>query len=308
MCIKSIALKQRELTGCNHIITSEIEHKALLNSCHYLESLGFEVTYIKPMPDGIINPEDIEAVITDNTCLISIMYVNNILGTIQPIEQISELCIKHNILFHVDMVQALGNIDINLDALCVDAATFSGHKIHGPKIGFVYINKAVPFDSFVDGGGQENGKRAGTENLPYILGVAKAVQLATKNIELKQKKIAKMRDYLLEECKKIFTESCIEYRVNGSFENRIANNLHICFKDITGETLVYLLGQNYNVNISEGSACNTGNLETDYVLNAIGVPEDYLNGPIRITLNEYNTMKECKRFIKYFKKELIDCM
>ena len=315
--IQSLALYSRQKFSLskNHIITSTIEHKAVLNTCKFLEeNMGFKVTYIKPNSEGYVELESIKNAITKDTCLISIMFVNNILGTIQPIKEIGEICHSNNIIFHVDAVQALGNIDIDLNKeyQYVDAMTFSGHKIHGPKIGFVYISdkflndNTIKFQSLIHGGGQENGYRAGTENLPYIKALSQAVVDATTNITEKQNKIAKMIYKLytgIRELNKKYNLNLYFTNESHYYENtpQIKNNLHFCVPDMSADVLVDALGS-MGIYVSSGSACNSGNGDPDYVLQEIGIPDKYIYGGIRITINEYNTLRECDLFLNVFEK------
>lgn len=296
----------------NHIITSTIEHKAVLNSCKELESHGFVVTYIKPDSTGHINPLDVEEVITKNTIMVSIMTINNILGTLQPVEVIGEICKDHDIIFHTDAVQALGNIDVDVKFIGCDAATFSGHKIHGPKSGFVYISKDLQeqgkIGSLISGGGQEEGYRAGTQNVPYIVGIADAVSKFTdpEIIRKSQIKIGILSDYIISELESLVPDGrdFMIFTV-PSYRDRLKNNIHICIKNFSSDIIVKTLGYR-GVYVSSGSACNSGNMDPDYVLQEIDIPEEYIYGGIRITLNSFNNMKECKYFIKMFKEVLAE--
>lgn len=271
-----------------HIITSSIEHHAILHTCEYLERKGYEITYLDVDEYGTVNPEDVEKAIRPDTILISVMTANNEIGTIEPIKEIGKIAKKHGVLFHTDAVQALGHIPINVDDMNIDMLSASGHKINGPKgIGIMYIRKGVKIGSFVHGGAQERKRRAGTHNVPGIVGIGKAVELAAKNMESRMEKETKLRNHLIE---RVLAE--IPYsRLNGHRENRLPNNANFCFRFIEGESMLILLDQN-GVCGSSGSACTSGSLDPSHVLLAIGLPHEIAHGSLRLTISEKNTMEE----------------
>ncbi|MCI5588102.1 MAG: cysteine desulfurase NifS [Lachnospiraceae bacterium] len=271
-----------------HIITSSIEHHAILHTCEYLERKGYEITYLDVDEYGTVNPEDVEKAIRPDTILISVMTANNEIGTIEPIKEIGEIAKKHGVLFHTDAVQALGHIPINVDDMNIDMLSASGHKINGPKgIGIMYIRKGVKIGSFIHGGAQERKRRAGTHNVPGIVGIGKAVELAAKNMESRMEKETKLRNHLIE---RVLAE--IPYsRLNGHRENRLPNNANFCFRFIEGESMLILLDQN-GVCGSSGSACTSGSLDPSHVLLAIGLPHEIAHGSLRLTISEKNTMEE----------------
>ena len=280
----------------NHIITSMIEHPAVLRTCEYLEKKGFDVTYLQPEESGIILPETLEAAITDNTILISIMAVNNEIGTAEPIKELAAVAKKHKILFHTDAVQALGNVPLDVKADGIDLMSLSSHKIYGPKgIGALYIRKGVRIESFVHGGGQENSKRAGTENLPAIVGFGKAAELAKENFDAHVKHCSELRDYLVE---KITTE-IPDTRVNGTMEHRHPGNANITFDYIEGESILLLLDM-HGIAISTGSACSSKSLKPSHVLDAIKIPVELIHGSVRFTVGDFTTKED----IDY----VVDCM
>ena len=271
-----------------HIITSSIEHHAILHTCEYLERKGYEITYLDVDEYGTVNPEDVEKAIRPDTILISVMTAINEIGTIEPIKEIGKIAKKHGVLFHTDAVQALGHIPINVDDMNIDMLSASGHKINGPKgIGIMYIRKGVKIGSFIHGGAQERKRRAGTHNVPGIVGIGKAVELAAKNMESRMEKETKLRNHLIE---RVLAE--IPYsRLNGHRENRLPNNANFCFRFIEGESMLILLDQN-GVCGSSGSACTSGSLDPSHVLLAIGLPHEIAHGSLRLTISEKNTMEE----------------
>lgn len=285
----------------NHIITSKIEHHAVLHTCQHLEKKGFDVTYIDVDEDGIIKLDQLKRAIRPSTILISIMFANNEIGTIQPIKEIGEIAKDHNILFHTDAVQAFGQLEIDVEDMGIDMLSASGHKLHGPKgIGFLYIKKGVRIRSFIHGGAQERQRRAGTENVPAIVGFAKAVEIAMDNMEERNSKQIKLRDYFI---KKILNE--VPYsRLNGDSNKRLPNNANISFEFIEGESLLILLDMN-NICASSGSACTSGSLDPSHVLLAIGLPHEIAHGSLRITLSEYNTKEEIDYTVDKI-KEVVD--
>lgn len=281
-----------------HIITSKIEHHAVLHTCEYLEKRGFEVTYIDVDENGIVKLDQLEKAIRPTTTLISIMFANNEIGTIQPIKEIGEIAKKHNVLFHTDAVQAFGQLEINVKDLGIDMLSASAHKLNGPKgIGFLYIRKGVKIRSFIHGGAQERGRRAGTENVPYAVGFAKAVEIAVKTMKERTEKELKLRDYLI---KRILSE--IPYtRLNGHRTKRLPNNANFSFQFIEGESLLIMLDMK-NICASSGSACTSGSLDPSHVLLAIGLPHEIAHGSLRLTLSHENTFEELDYTVEVIKE------
>ena len=278
------AYKQRG----NHIITSKIEHPAVLETCKQLEKEGFEVSYIGVDEKGIVNLEELKNSIKETTTLITIMFANNEIGTIEPIKKIGEIAKENNIIFHTDAVQAVGSVKIDVKEMNIDSLSLSGHKFYGPKgIGALYVKKSVRFQKFVNGGHQEKNKRAGTENVPGIVGLGKAIEVAYSNLEEHNKKIKELRDYYVEEVKKR-----IPYiKINGDMENRLPGNSNISFRFIEGEGLLLNLDLK-GICASSGSACTSGSLDPSHVLLAIGLPHEIAHGSLRITIGKYNTKEE----------------
>lgn len=272
----------------NHIITSKIEHHAILHTCEYLEKHGFEVTYLDVDENGVVKLEQLKKMIRPTTILISIMFANNEIGTIQPIREIGEIAREHDILFHTDAVQAYGHLPIDVDALHIDMMSASGHKINGPKgVGFLYIRTGVKIRSFMHGGAQERKRRAGTENVPGIVGFGKAAQLAMPAMEERARCEGELRDYLMD---RIMEE--IPYtRINGDCTNRLPNNANFAFQFIEGESLLIMLDSK-GICGSSGSACTSGSLDPSHVLLAIGLPHEIAHGSLRLTLSEENTKEE----------------
>ncbi len=281
-----------------HIITSKIEHHAILHTCEWLEKHGFEVTYLDVDEKGLISPEELEKAIRPDTILISIMAANNEIGTIEPLAEIGEIAHKHGILFHTDAVQAFGHIPIDVDAMHIDMLSASGHKINGPKgIGLLYIRKGVKIRSFIHGGAQERQRRAGTHNVPGIVGFGKAAELALANMDERIKYETELRDYLI---KRVSSE--IPYtRVNGDLEKRLPNNANFCFRFIEGESMLILLDQN-GICGSSGSACTSGSLDPSHVLLAIGLPHEIAHGSLRLSLSEKTTKEDIDFTIDELKK------
>ena len=272
----------------NHIITTKVEHHAVLHTCQWLEKQGFEVTYVNVDKDGVIKLDELEAAIRPDTILISVMAANNEIGTIQPLREIGELAHKHGVLFHTDAVQAFAHIPINVDEMHIDMLSASGHKIHGPKgIGVMYIRKGVKILSFMHGGAQERHRRAGTHNVPGIVGMGKAVEIASRTMEENGKKIAGMRDYLIEQV----LEKVPYARLNGHRTDRLPNNANFCFRFIEGEGMLILLDQ-AGIYGSSGSACTSGSLDPSHVLLAIGLPHEIAHGSLRLTLSEETTKED----------------
>lgn len=281
-----------------HIITSKIEHHAILHTCDYLEKRGYEITYIDVDDNGIVNLEDLKAAIRPDTILISIMYANNEIGTIQPIKEIGEIASEKGILFHTDGVQAYGHIPISLKECKVDMFSASGHKFHGPKgIGFLYIKQGVKIRSFIHGGAQERSRRAGTENVPGIVGMAAAAEYAFAGLEERMKKEIALRDYLIERIEKE-----IPYcRLNGDRESRLPNNVNFSFQFVEGESLLIMLDMK-GICASSGSACTSGSLDPSHVLLAIGLPHEIAHGSLRLTLSEENTKEEMDYVVENIKE------
>lgn len=283
----------------NHIITSKIEHSAILETCKNLEDKGFEVSYINVDENGILNLEELKKAIKPSTILISIMFANNEIGTIEPIEEISKIAKENNIIFHTDAVQALGNTKIDVQKTNIDMLSMSGHKINAPKgIGALYIKNGINIERFIDGGHQEKNRRAGTENVASIVGMGKACEIANKNFEIHTKSLKKLRDYYIA---KITKEMGDKIRINGTLGNRLPGNANISFKGIDGSELVYRLDE-YNICVSSGSACSSKNTTPSHVLEAINVPEEFLTGAIRTSFGDNNTFEEINYLINCLKK------
>lgn len=285
----------------NHIITSRIEHHAILHTCDYLVKHGIEVTYVDVDENGIIKLDQLEKAIRPTTILISVMFANNEIGTIQPIKEIGEIARKHNILFHTDAVQAFGQVPIDVNALNIDMLSASGHKLNGPKgIGFLYIRKGVKIRSYIHGGAQERQRRAGTENVPGIVGFGKAVQIALDTIDERAEKEVKLRNLLF----KRIIEEIPFVRVNGDKVRRLPNNANFSFQFIEGESLLIMLDMK-NICASSGSACTSGSLDPSHVLLAIGLPHEIAHGSLRLTVNDEITEDEINYTVDQI-KEIVD--
>ena len=271
-----------------HIITSKIEHHAVLHTCEYLEKRGFEVTYLDVDEQGIVKLEELKKAIRPDTILISIMFANNEIGTIEPIRQIGQIAREHGILFHTDAVQAYGHVPISVDEYNIDMLSASGHKLNGPKgIGFLYIRKGVKIRSFIHGGAQERKRRAGTENVPGIVGLGKAVELAAASMKERGEKESRLRDHLINRI-----ENEIPYcRLNGDRVKRLPNNVNFSFQFIEGESLLIMLDMK-GICASSGSACTSGSLDPSHVLLAIGLPHEIAHGSLRMTLGADTTEEE----------------
>lgn len=271
-----------------HIITSKIEHHAILHTCQYLEKQGYEVSYIDVDENGMIKLDELEKAIRPDTILISVMFANNEIGTIEPIKEIGEIAKKHNILFHTDAVQAYGHVPIHADELGIDMLSASGHKIQGPKgVGILYVRNSVKLGAFIHGGAQERNRRAGTHNVPGIVGFAKATELAAKNMETRAEYEKELRDHLI----KRMLEEIPYARLNGHRTKRLSNNAHFCFRFIEGESLLIML-DGMGICGSSGSACTSGSLDPSHVLLAIGLPHEIAHGSLRLTLSDETTMEE----------------
>lgn len=272
----------------NHIITSKIEHHAILHTCQYLEKHGMEVTYLDVDENGVVKLEELKKAIRPTTILISIMFANNEIGTIQPIKEIGAIAKEHGILFHTDAVQAFGQLPINVDELHIDMLSSSAHKINGPKgIGFLYIRKGIKIRSFIHGGAQERKRRAGTENVPGIVGYGTAAKRAAETMEERTKKEMELRDYLIERMLKEVPYT----RLNGHRTDRLPNNANLSFQFIEGESLLIML-DGKGICASSGSACTSGSLDPSHVLLAIGLPHEIAHGSLRLTLSEETTKEE----------------
>lgn len=294
--IKGFALKHKNKG--NHIITTNIEHHAVLHTCEYLEKNGFEVTYLNVDEFGMINLEELEAAITDKTILISIMFANNEIGTIQPIKEIGEIARLRKIFFHTDAVQAIGNIKIDVKEMNIDSLSLSAHKFYGPKgVGVLYVKQGIKMESLIAGGGQERSRRAGTENVPGIVGLGKAIELSNENLDDKNEKVIVLRERLI---KKI--EENIKFvRLNGHRTNRLPGNVNFCFQYIEGESLLLSLDME-GIAGSSGSACTSGTLDPSHVLLAIGLPHEIAHGSLRLSLGNFNTEEE----VDYVVEKLVE--
>lgn len=273
------------------IVTTNVEHKAVLNCCKALENAGAEVTYLPADGNGFVTAKQVETAIDSNTALVSVMYANNEIGTVMPIEEIAEVCRKKGVLFHTDAVQAIGNIPVNVSG--IDMLSCSGHKIGAPKgIGFLYARKGTPLESLIHGGNQEFGLRAGTENVPAIVGLGEAVKLACERVHDNAEYVTRLRNKLIDGLLEI-----PDARLNGSRKNRLCGNVNISFADVESEAVLLMLDA-AGICASGGSACTTGDNEPSHVLTAIGVPEKYISGTVRFTLSHRNTEDEVYYIIK----------
>ena len=282
----------------NHIITTKIEHHAVLHSCQWLEKQGFEVTYLNVDENGVVRLEELKAAIRPTTILISVMYANNEIGTIQPIREIGEIAHEHGILFHTDAVQAFGQLPIQVDDCHIDMLSASGHKLNGPKgIGFLYIRKGVKIRSFIHGGAQERKRRAGTENVPGIVGLGKAVERAVGTMEARTETERRLRDYLIDRVLKEIPYA----RLNGHRSQRLPGNANFSFQFIEGESLLIMLDME-GICGSSGSACTSGSLDPSHVLLAIGLPHEIAHGSLRLTLNEEVTKEELDYVVDTLKR------
>lgn len=279
----------------NHIITSKIEHHGILHICEYLEKHhGFEVTYLDVDAEGRVKLDELEKAIKDTTILISIMFANNEIGTIEPIKEIGRIAKEKGVIFHTDCVQAVGNVKIDVKELGIDLLSLSSHKFYGPKgVGAIYINENVEFEKIQDGGHQEKNKRAGTENIAGIVGLAKAIELADKNLEKYNNKLINLRDFYFDE----ITKNIPNVKINGSKEKRLPGNANVSFKNINGEQLLLEL-DSLGICASSGSACTSGQSEPSHVLTAIGLNAEYIQGSLRTTFGEENTKEDVEFLIK----------
>ena len=284
--IKGAAYAMRR-KGKTHIVTSAFEHHAVLHTCQALEKEGFTVTYLPVHENGIVRPEELEAALTENTGLVTIMYANNEIGTIQPIPEIGAICKRHGVLFHTDAVQAAGQVPIDVQEQNIDLLSLSGHKLHAPKgVGALYIRSGVVIQNLLDGGAQERGKRGGTENVASIVGLATALKRACATMEERRVKLTAMRDKLIDGLSKI--ERC---RLNGDREHRLPGNVSFCFQVVEGESLLLMLDLK-GISASSGSACTSGSLDPSHVLLAIGLPHEVAHGSLRLSFGDENTMED----------------
>lgn len=282
-----------ERKGKKHIISSQFEHHAVLHTLEKLEKRGFSVTYLPVYENGIVKIEDLKNAIREDTCLVTIMFANNEIGTIQPIKEIGQICHEKGIIFHTDAVQAVGHVPVDVKEMNIDMLSISGHKFHGPKgVGALYCKKTVLLNKFIEGGAQEKNKRAGTENVAGIVGMATALKNACDHMDENAQKEIKLRDKLITKLSKIPHSS-----LNGDWKNRLPNNFNMCFEGIEGESLLLLLNDE-GICASSGSACTSGSLAPSHVLLAIGRPHEVAHGSLRLTLSEYNTEEEIDKVIK----------
>ena len=291
------AARLGEKKGKKHIISTSFEHHAVLHTLEKLEKEGFEVTLLDVHENGIVYPEQVEAAICENTCLVTVMYANNEIGSIQPIKEIGAICKKRGIIFHTDAVQAAGHIHIDVREQNIDMLSLSAHKFHGPKgVGVLYSKRSILLSNIIEGGAQERGKRGGTENIPAIMGMAAALEEACSKIDINSVNLERMRNRLIEGLSEI-TYSIL----NGDKTNRLCGNVHFCFEGIEGESLLLLLDDK-GICASSGSACTSGSLDPSHVLLAIGRPHEIAHGSLRLTLSEENTDDEVEYIIKSVKE------
>ena len=294
--IRGVAFAQFR-KGKNHIITSKIEHHAVLHTVKELEKEGFEATYLDVDKNGFVNPEDVKAAITEKTALVTVMYANNEIGTIQKISEIGKVCHEKGVIFHTDAVQAVGHLEINVKEQNIDLLSLSGHKFHGPKgVGALYVKKGVRILNLMQGGAQESNKRPGTENVAGIVGLAKALEISMQNRQEKNKDLEKKRDFLINELLKIKRS-----RLNGDRIQRLPGNVNISFEGIEGESLLLLLDA-AGICASSGSACTSGSLDPSHVLLAIGLVHEVAHGSLRLSLDESTTMEELEYTVSEVKK------
>lgn len=294
--IKGIAYKNKKKG--NHIITSKIEHHAVLHTCEYLEKNGFEVTYLNVDEDGLVDLEELKNSIKDTTILISIMAANNEIGTIQPIAEIGEIAKENGVLFHTDAVQAMGSIKIDVKDMNIDLLSMSAHKIYGPKgVGALYIRRGLQIDPLISGGGQERKKRAGTENVPGIVGLGKAIELAYENLDEHNDRLIHLRDTLMEKIE----ANIDKIKLNGHRTKRLSNNVNFSFHYIEGESLLLSLDM-VGIAASSGSACTSGALDPSHVLMSIGLGHEIAHGSLRLSLGDFNTEEQIDYVVEELKK------
>ena len=289
----SIAAENGAKSNKRHIITSAIEHHAVLHMLDKLKKQGFEITLLPVGSDGIVSPGELEAAIRADTALVTVMYANNEIGTLQPIPELGAICRERGVLFHTDAVQAVGHVAIDMQSQDIDMLSLSAHKFHGPKgIGALYCRKGIAVSAFIEGGAQERGKRAGTENVPGVAGMAASLEESCRDMEKNNAKVAEMRDNLIKSL------SAIERsRLNGHPENRLPGIVNFCFEGIEGEALLLMLDME-GICASSGSACTSGSLDPSHVLLALGLPHEIAHGSLRLSLSEYNTPEEIEHIIK----------
>ena len=298
LALKGVARANRQKG--NHIITNKIEHPAVLNTCKQLEKEGFKVTYLNVNKNGFVDLEELKNSINSNTILVSIMFANNEVGTIQPIKQIANIAHKYNAIFHTDAVQAVGNVKIDVQEMGIDLLSMSAHKFYGPKgVGALYVRKNVNFVQLQNGGHQENDKRAGTENVAGIVGLGKAIELADKNMEENNKKLLELRQYFLEQIK----NKMPYIRINGDLNNRLPGNINISFLYVNGKDIVKMLA-NYGICTSSGSACSSGLPQPSHVLLAMGLNEGIAKSSLRITLGKENTKEDIDYLVKALEESI----
>ena len=294
--LKGIAYSKRNKG--NHIITTKIEHPAILDSCKFLEKQGFEITYLNVDEKGFINLDELRKTIKKETILISVMFANNEIGTIEPIEEIAQIAKDNDIIFHTDAVQAVGNVKINVQEMKIDMLSLSGHKIYGPKgVGALYVREGIDFEKFINGGHQEKNKRAGTENTAGIIGLGKAAELAKTNLETHIQNMKNLRDYYIEEVQK----NIANIKINGPLNARLPGNSNISFLGINANDLLLEL-DNVGICASSGSACTSNDPTPSHVLTAIGLNSDEIKGALRITLGEFNTKEEIDYLVQNLKE------
>ena len=286
--IKGVAYAMAK-KGKKHIISTAFEHHAVLHCLDKLKKEGFEITLLDVHSDGLVRVEELEAAIREDTALVTVMYANNEIGTIQPIKEIGEVCKKHRVIFHTDAVQAVGNIPIDVKDSAIDLLSMSSHKFHGPKgVGALYIRKGIVIPNLIDGGAQERGRRAGTENTAGIVGMGAAIEIAVATMEERAKKLAEIRDYIIDNALKIERS-----RVNGDRKNRLPGNVSLCFEGIEGESLLLMLDAK-GVCASSGSACTSGSLDPSHVLLSIGLPHEVAHGSLRLSFSDDNTLEDAE--------------
>ncbi|MBQ7895660.1 MAG: cysteine desulfurase NifS [Oscillospiraceae bacterium] len=283
--------------GKKHIISTTFEHHAVLHTLKRLEKDGFEITLLDVHEDGIVRLDELKDAIREDTALVTIMFANNEIGTVQPVTEIGAICREKGVFFHTDAVQAVGQMPIDVNSMNIDMLSMSGHKFHAPKgIGALYVKKGVPLFNLIEGGAQERGKRAGTENVAGIVAMAAALKESVENMEENTKKISEMRDFLFTELSKI-----PHSKINGSLEHHVPGTVNMCFEGIEGESLLLLL-DNKGICASSGSACTSGSLDPSHVLLSIGLPHDIAHGSLRLSIGEYNTMEEMKHIVEHVPK------
>lgn len=283
--------------GKNHIVTSVFEHHAILHTCQYMERQGYEVTYVPVGDKGLVNVEDVKNAITDKTAIVSIMYANNEIGTIQPIEEIAKVCHEKGVIFHTDAVQAVGNVEIDVKKQGIDMLSLSGHKIHAQKgIGAIYIRRGLVLPNLIYGGGQERGKRPGTENTAAIVGLGRAMEIAVQGIPEKNERVTKMRNRLIDGLLTIPNT-----RLNGDREKRLAGNCNISFEGVEGESLLLKLDE-HGIMASSGSACTSGSLDPSHVLLSLGLKHEVAHGSLRLSINNQNTEEDIDYILEWVPK------